>query len=214
MMYCTSGSDANGIKLWQKFTNSLRLRALLRVIDVPELNAAETLRQMLADPVKYPVFESNEDAASVHVSGVAPQEAPMPRPSDLSSYKALSEFFINKLKEWNDPRLPVFVRKATNKDETGKDVSDYFGLPSGYSTTPTITGSAPNAATLATAPQDLWCMTYAEVLFIKAELAQRGIISDDARTLYEAAVEAAVTQWGATLPAGYFDTPPPPTTEH
>ena len=36
-MYCSSGSDLQGILKWKKFTNSLRLRALLRVIDSKEL---------------------------------------------------------------------------------------------------------------------------------------------------------------------------------
>ena len=72
---------------------------------------------------------------------------------------------------------------------------------------PTINGSAPNATTLATAPQSIALMTYSEVLFIKAELAQRGIIQQDAAALYEAAVEANMQQWGVELPAGYFDNP-------
>ena len=207
MMYCSGSADTEGLLRWRKFNNSLRLRALLRVIDVPELNAAAELKKMLADPETYPVFESNDDAARVHVSGVAPEEAPMTRPSDLSSYKQLSEFFIDKLVEWDDPRLPVFAKQASNYDEDGNEYKSYIGLPSGYAVTPDFNGSAPNATTLATAPQDLWCMTYAEVLFIKAELAQRGIIDEDAEALYRAGVEAAVAQWGAELPEGYFDNP-------
>ena len=207
LLYCISGSDADGIAKWRKFANSLRMRALLRVIDVPELNAAAELRKMVDNPDEYPVFDSNEESAMVQISGVAPYEAPMTRPSDLSSYKQLSEFFINPLKQWNDPRLPVFALKATNKDDNGKDVKDYVGLQSGYANMPVINGSAPNAATLATAPQDIALITYSEMLFIKAELAQRGIISKDARKLYEDAVAANMQQWGVELPEGYFDNP-------
>lgn len=207
MLYCTSGTDADGITKWRKFANSLRMRALLRVIDVPGLDAAAKLKQMIDNPDDYPVFENNDESAMTFISGVAPYEAPMTRPSDLSSYKQLSEFFINPLKEWNDPRLPIFAVKATNKDENGKDVKDYVGLQSGYADMPTINGSAPNATTLATAPQSIALMTYSEVLFIKAELAQRGIIQQDAAVLYEAAVEANMQQWGVELPAGYFDNP-------
>ena len=207
MMYCTSSADQEGILRWKKFNNSLRMRALLRVIDVPELNAAAELKKMLADPETYPVFESNDDAARVHVSGVAPEEAPMTRPSDLSSYRQLSEFFIDKLVEWNDPRLPIFANEATNYDEDGNEYKSYVGIPSGYDITPTINGSSPDAANLATAPQDLWCLTYAEVLFIKAELAQRGIIDEDAEALYQEGVRAAVEQWGGVLPEDYFENP-------
>lgn len=98
-MYCSSGSDLQGILKWKKFTNSLRLRALLRVIDSKELGdlAKAELKKMLADPTTYPVFESNDDNAKVHISGIAPDEAPMTRPSDLSAYKSLSAFFIDRL---------------------------------------------------------------------------------------------------------------------
>lgn len=57
-MYCSSGSDLQGILKWKKFTNSLRLRALLRVIDSKELGdlAKAELKKMLADPTTYPVL--------------------------------------------------------------------------------------------------------------------------------------------------------------
>lgn len=57
-MYCTSSSDLEGILKWKKFTNSLRLRALLRVIDSEELGnlAKAELKKMMADPATYPVL--------------------------------------------------------------------------------------------------------------------------------------------------------------
>ena len=140
-MYCSSGSDLQGILKWKKFTNSLRLRALLRVIDSKELGdlAKAELKKMLADPTTYPVFESNDDNAKVHISGIAPDEAPMTRPSDLSAYKSLSAFFIDRLQDWKDPRLEVFATQATNKDpQTGQEVTSFIGLPSGYDVEPTL----------------------------------------------------------------------------
>src|SRR5690606_4803127 len=50
-------------------------------------------------------------------------------------------------------------------------------------------------------------MDYPEVEFIKAELAQKGIIQTDANTHYEAGVKASIERWGATLPADYFTNP-------
>jgi hypothetical protein len=41
-------------------------------------------------------------------------------------------------------------------------------------------------------------MTYSEVLFIRAEAAQRGIIPGDAKALYEQAITASMEQWGVT----------------
>jgi hypothetical protein len=47
-------------------------------------------------------------------------------------------------------------------------------------------------------------MSYAELEFIKAELAQKGKITGSAATFYQNGVKASVEQWGAVLPANYF----------
>ncbi len=194
-----SGATSAGIVKWRKFANSLKLRVLLRVLDVNGLNAKAEIMKLINDPVAYPLFESNDEAALLPVTGVYPLEAPMTRPQDFTSYKALSEFFIDHLKEWNDPRLPIFAQQTTNDG-----VKSYFGWPSGYNTVPSFNGSLPNQG-IVKAPMKLALMTYAEVEFIKAELAQKSIISSDAANHYRKAVEAAITQWGAIVPEGYFD---------
>lgn len=202
MLYCSSSTDKTGISNWRRMANSLRLRCLLRVLDVPELGARAELQRMMADPATWPLIESNDQSASVHISGVAPEEQPMPRVSDLTSYRVFSEFFIDQLKAWNDPRLAVWATKTTNDG-----VEDYYGLPSGYAVLPSIDASVPRAATIAQAPMDLQIISYAEVEFIKAELIQRGIIDGDAKAHYEQGVRAAIEQWGAQVPEGYFDNP-------
>ena len=99
------------------------------------------------------------------ISGVFPEEAPMARPQDFTSYVNLSEFFIDLLNSWNDPRLPVFATQVEQEDGT----KAYVGLPSGYLTLPAITASLPNQS-MAKAPMELTLMSYAEVEFIKAEI--------------------------------------------
>ncbi len=200
MMYCSSSTDATGISLWKKFTNSLRLRILLRLIDVPEFDAVSQIKTIVNNPDLCPLISSNEESAKVHISGVSPEEQPMTRLSDLTSYRYYSEFFINKLKEWNDPRLPVWANQVTNDGIKG-----FYGIESGYKITPGNNGSQPIAANIAAAPMDLQIMSYSELMFIKAELVQRGIIDGDAKQFYEKAVEASMEQWGVTLPDGYFD---------
>ena len=202
MLYCKSNTDTEGMKKWQKFANSLRMRALLRVIDVPGMDAATKLKEMVDNPDRYPVFASNDESAMVTISGIAPEEAPMVRPSDFTAYKVLSEFFVDSLKNWNDPRLTVFAKTATNDGVTG-----YYGMQSGYSVMPSINASQPNTDNLAVAPMKLQLMTYSEVLFIKTELAQRGIINADAADLYRQAVTAAMEQWGVEPPTDYFTAP-------
>jgi hypothetical protein len=174
------------------------MRILLRVLNVSELNASSELAKMLNDPVTYPVFESNDDGAAVYISGVFPQEPPMIRPQDLTSYIVVSEFFVNNLLAWNDPRLPIFATQANNGG-----VRSYVGWPSGYAIVPSYAGSAPNQG-IAIAPMSLSLMTYAELEFIKSELAFKGIAGDDAQGAYERGVKAAIEQWGASMPADYL----------
>lgn len=202
MLYCSSNADKEGIENWRRFANSLRLRCLLRILDVPGINARDEIRKMMADPLAYPIIENNGQSANVHVSGIAPEEQPMSRPSDLTSYRVYSEFFIEKLKEWNDPRLAIWATKTVNNG-----VKDYYGLQSGYAVLPNIEASQPVAAAIAQAPMDLQILTFSEVEFIKAELALRGIIDGDAKAFYENGVRASIEQWGGELSEGYFDNP-------
>lgn len=210
LLYDASSSSKDGILGWKKFCNSLRLRVLLRVIDVPELNAREEIAHMLANPEQYPLFESNEDAAMLSISGTYPQEAPLARPQDFSLFVNVSEFLVDMLKEWNDPRLPIYATAVTVKDEvTGEERKDYVGLPSGYQVLPAGEYSALNK-NMAIAPMDLAFMTYAELEFIKAEIYQKGIVpggEEAARAAYEKGVQASVEQWGGEFPADYFANP-------
>ena len=47
-------------------------------------------------------------------------------------------------------------------------------------------------------------MTYAELQFLLAEAAEKGLITGDAKTFYENGVNASFTFYGLTTPAGYF----------
>lgn len=205
LLYGTSKTDSTGVKKWKKFCNSLRLRALTRLLDVPSFGAKKELQNMLSNPQKYPVFESNEDAALLSISGVYPEEAPLTRPQDFTSYVNASQFFVDLLKSWNDPRLPVWVSQTTLPDQT----KGYVGLPSGYLTLPSGNYSGLNQ-NMAKAPMTLNMMNYAEVEFIKAELYQKGIIdggTEAAKAAYEKGVQASIEQWGQKMPDNYFDNP-------
>jgi hypothetical protein len=193
----TSGVST-GIVKWKRFCNSLRMRVLLRTLNVSDLDSKNKLSEMLTNPTKYPVFESNTDAALLALSGVNPQLAPMTRPQDFTAYTYLSEFFIENLKTWSDPRLALFATQATNGT-----VKSYIGLPSGYAITPSINASQPKQS-LAIAPMKITLMSYAELELIKAEYDQRFGTATDAGNHYKNGVTAAIEQWGGVVPATYF----------
>lgn len=202
LLYLTNASLTSGVSTgivkWKKFCNSLRMRILLRGLSISELNSKAELQKMINNPLIYPVFESNNDAALLSLSGTYPQEAPMTRPQDFTAYIYLSEFFINNLTRWNDPRLPYFATKATNNG-----TSAYIGLPSGYAILPSVNASQPKQS-LAIAPMKLNLMSYAELEMILAEYEQRFGTATAAETHYKKGVTAAIQQWGASIPDSYF----------
>ena len=204
MVYGTDLLYGNNVASWQKFCNSLHLRLLLRVAKRTEMNAAAKLAEIINNPTKYPVFTQNSDAALLKVTGVAPNLSPWGRAIDFTTGRAAAEFFVENLNTLNDPRLPKFASQARASD--GKTTIGYKGIPSAYTGSDAQFKYVPSNLNVAliTAPMVCVIMTYAEVEFIKAEAAQRGITKGDAKTAYEKGVKAAVEQWGATLPATYF----------
>lgn len=56
MIYGTGILYGNNVTKWKKFTNSLRMRLLLRVCKKPEINAMAQIRAMVDNPTKYPVI--------------------------------------------------------------------------------------------------------------------------------------------------------------
>ncbi len=208
ILYSASSSDLSGgnnILNWKKFCNSLHLRLLLRVSKRAEMNAHAKLAAMIGDPVTYPVFTANKDAAILKVTGVEPNVSPWGRAIDFTTFRAAAEFFVDNLNAFNDPRRPVFNTQARSKD--GTTTIGYKGIPSAYVGSDSQFDFLPSNHNIAlvTAPMVCVIMTYAEVEFIKAELAMKGVITADAQAHYEAGVKAAIEQWGATMPDDYFD---------
>jgi hypothetical protein len=185
----------------------LRLRLLLRVSKREEMNSFARMAEIIADPKKYPIFTSKDDAAIFKVTGLAPNLSPIPRPQDLTTGRAAAHFFIDNLNTFKDPRLTLFNSQAKTRD--GKTNIGYKGITSGYSGGDSQFDFLPSnfAQALVTAPMISVIMSYAEVEFIKAELAFKGVIATSAKTHYENGVKAAVLQWAAPdyqFPATYF----------
>ncbi len=210
-----SGNDFlyNNDKIkWQKFNNSLLMRMLLRVSKKPQFNSYARLQAMIADPAKYPVFTSNADAAIVKISGVAPYEYAWSRRQDYVNSEAFGEFFVDLLNGLEDPRRALFMTRASRIVD-GKPVDMGFkGIPSGHSGDASqfnFTPSSPNGdlmypAAVGTEINEV-IMSYAEVEFIKAEVALQAGNLPAAKIAYEKAVTAAITQWkGGVMPANYF----------
>lgn len=210
-----SGNDLlynNNKANWRKFNNSLLMRMLLRVSKKPEFDSYNRINTMIADPAKYPVFNSNNEAAIVKISGIAPYDYAWSRRQDYVNATAMGEFFVNMLNDLEDPRRALFMTKASRiENGTAIDIG-YKGIPSGHSGDASqfnYTPSTPNGdlmypAAVGTEILEVM-MSYAEVEFIKAEVALKTGNLAASQEAYEKAVTASITQWkNGQMPADYF----------
>ena len=211
MIYGTDILYGNNVSLWRKFTNSLRMRLLLRVSKRTELDSFTKLAAIINNPAANPVFTSNADAAVLKITGIVPNISPWGRAIDFTTFRASAAFHIDNLNDFNDPRLPRWNTLARNSGGTA--TIGYKGIPSAYSGPESQFAYLPSNANIAlvtataTAPMQGVIMTYAEVELIKAELAQKGKITGSAQTFYQNGVKASIEQWGAVMPANYFTNP-------
>ncbi len=201
------GMYAGDMAKWQKFNNSLYLRLLCRVSGRSVMNAGSKMTEILNNPESYPIFESNADNAVINFVGVEPYAnyfAASQLSDFTSSGRKLTQQFIKMTLEtdidgnelYNDPRLPIFGKKATNNTKWKGTVS---GGTQEDQSTANVGTSWLNNAVFCRPEAPTWFMDYAEVKFIFAEAAQKGYISGGealAKENYEAAITASVEKWG------------------
>jgi hypothetical protein len=196
----TAGGSAQVIANWRKFGNSMYLRLLLRASDKSNAGAVAKMQEVVANPTLYPIFSNNEESAVVRYTMTPPYTSAFNtyRVNDFSGDNGLSEFFVNTLNGWNDPRLAKWATLAGGA---------YSGIPSGYSR-----GKIPERASLYNTslmnePLLGNIINYPELQFILAEAALKGYIPGDAKSYYETGVTNAITFWGAEVPAGQLMNP-------
>jgi len=210
MLYGTEILYANSVVKWKLFTNSLRMRLLLRLSKRNEMNAYAQLRAMINNPTKYPVFASNADGAVLKLTGITPLASPWGRPVDFTTFRATAKFFLDSLNAFNDPRRAKFASQARNA--AGTTNIGYMGIPSGYTGSESQFAYIPSnmlqalvtASSASVTPMSCVIMPYAEVEFIKAEVEFQSGNPTAAKAAYEKGVKAAIEQWGAVMPADYF----------
>src|SRR5690606_25294375 len=186
MVYGTDILFGNDTHLWQKFTNSLRLRLLFRISDV-DPSAYAKMVSIIEDPAMSPLLENVEESVILQVTGVTPNISPWSRALDFSNQHSVAAFFIDILNELDDPRRPFFVSQARAE---GADIG-YKGIPSGYDDAAFSYSPSYMNNQQVVVPMQIPILTYAEVSFIKAELAQRGYLTG-AEDFYKAGIRAAI----------------------
>lgn len=193
---------AGDLAKWRRFGNSLYLRLLLRASDRPESNAIAKIQQMLqTSPATYPIMTSNAESAIIRFTTTTPFVSAFNtyRDYDFNGENGLSEFFINTLNTWGDPRLTKWASTVA---------SAYVGIPSGYLPGNQQERQSYYLAALKNEPLTGNILSYAEVQFMLAEAAVKGYANAaNAKTYYENGVTNAITNWALTVPAGHLTKP-------
>ncbi|AMQ00600.1 hypothetical protein AY601_3740 [Pedobacter cryoconitis] len=181
---------ANSIANWKKFANSLRLRIALRIADREPALAKQVIADIQTEGGTY--ISSNAENAQLNYKA-SPNQNPISNLFDTRDDYRISKTIVDQLTALNDPRLPVYASKAVKTQL-------YTGVPNGL-----LTGDAaalgltstskPGAYFIApTAPAVI--ISYAELLFDRAEAAARGFTGENAAALYSQAIEASLLQYG------------------
>lgn len=195
---------AGAIMKWKKFANSLKLRLLLRISKRDgEVNVSEQINSLLSDPTGHPMFTGNEDEAIFKYPGTFPYFNPFynTRQLEWRDGAYFTKFFMDKLNTDKDPRRTMWALRVPKNG-----VDTFSGIESGYPTTVEYAvganSSYPDA--LKTYQGLGVMMTYAELEFIKAELALKGFVTGKtAQQHYEKGIGASMAQWGVTIPSDF-----------
>ncbi len=174
---------------WKKFAATLKLKLALLIADVDEATA----KTKALEAVNSGVFTSNSDNAKFqYISGVVVNSNPLWQDlvnGTYATYYAPASFFINKLIELNDPRLPILF----TKDPSG----GYSGAVAGLGGVNQSLSGFSSYWLSATTPGVL--LDYSETAFLLAEAVERNIaVGGTAESHYNDAVTASILDFGGT----------------
>jgi hypothetical protein len=205
---------------WQKFANSLRLRVAIRIADRNSVLAGQQITKALA--AAGGVFASNADNAIFSYSSVAPNYNPLYYDRFINGRQdfCASNTIVNVMNTLGDGRIGYYFDSVPgtggayigrpfgqNGSDAGVTPNTAVSQPSGWNGgAGGLVGTTVAYPTLSpTAPTVL--LDYAEVQFILAEAAARGIGGQSAgmaQGYYDAAIDASFIWWtGAAAPSAY-----------
>ncbi len=203
----TSGQDliySGDISKWKKLATSVKFRAMMRISDTPQFNAAEL--QSLVNSGNL-IVNSADNAYISYTTENAPNSNPYYGivQGGRTGEWCVGDALVNHMLSTNDPRLGVYANEVGGNGSG----NGYRGKPAGY-INPGLSGFAPgtvseigDAYMASDAP--VWVLTAAQINLLLAEAADKMYIGGNASNYFYAGVDASLIQNG--LSAGSF-TPP------
>lgn len=196
----------NKITLWKKFANSLRLRLALRIADRDAARAKQVLDDIAAEGSGY-ISSNAEIAQLVYID--SPNQNPVSNLFDTRDDYRISKTIVDKLAALKDPRLPIYA-DTTATSTPQKYVGIPNGLTPGDASTLGFSRTSKPGAYFRAPHAPAVILSYAEVLFGRAEAAARGFTTENAAALYQQAITASFNQYGiqdATVIGNYLAQP-------
>jgi hypothetical protein len=189
---------------WQRFSNSLRLRFAMRMVNVDPTTAKTQFEAAVAAPGG--LISSNAEAPSFPWPGDGVYDNPWANNFKTRDDQRLSNRLTGIMVPLNDPRLAVYGMPAQSGGSfVGLENALTQDQASAFLTTTSRPGAIfyPGATTYGTfggggASLPQYLMTYAEVEFLLAEAAERGwnVGGGSAASHYLAGINASMDQWG------------------
>ncbi|CAM3305649.1 SusD/RagB family nutrient-binding outer membrane lipoprotein [Aequorivita lipolytica] len=188
---------------WVKFANALKIKALLRISGKIDVSA-----QLQAIYSSGNYIQSNSENAIFNFTNTDPNRFRLAklRVGDFNNF-VLSETMEDIMLGFNDDRIDAFFRPFQNSTNgefngliNGIDASNTSIELSDYSLAGTIFRE--DTSTL-----DANFLTAWETYLNLAEAAQKGLITANAKDLYETGVTLAFEYWNAPLPPDYLTGP-------
>ena len=196
---------------WRKLANSLKLRVAIRMADVNSGMAESVISDVVNNATP---LESNDDNAYFQFGTSATHRNNYydNRITDGRDDFDVSERFVEAMQQYGtaDPRLDAYAEQTSNNTSPCPDGSgNYEGFPYGMEQLNAQSLQSSRPSCNASRPEVFWpggpsgngdalapIMYYDEVLFIKAEAAQRGWIGGSASDYLADAISASIDFYG------------------
>jgi hypothetical protein len=195
---------------WQKLVNSYRLRVLIDMSKKADSETALNIKSLFAEivnnPVKYPVFTSNDDNATFKWYDKENNRYPRFYVQATSDYYRIGNTYYNLIKRYNDPRIAVVAERtasavAANPTASGFDVNEYGGVNcnDAYASIE----ATKNAASIFSRSrycnatgEPMIIVGYPEQCFTIAEAINRGWLAGNAEAYYNEGIRASMSNYG------------------
>jgi hypothetical protein len=186
------------IEKWKRYTNSLRLRLLMRISFADEPKAKAEITSILADPSTYPLVDDAKYNVLLKPLDNYTDDLHSAL-GDLSAQFAPSYLLDQVMKPANDPRIPVmFDKYGQTINEVFVPNADYTGLPATLNASEQEENSSKgkyaifdSATFINNSKIPGIVITAAEVHFLKVEAFERWGLGD-AATEYSAGIKESI----------------------